>query len=331
MLAGAKGHAERRDELVAVDLGVDLAVLRLEHAAFPVGGVNRHDHFRHFLPAHVGDGEPGGIALDQPCHEDGSAILGPDLHNRFRDQLEVLPRFLQESLNGRRLRQQIHELHEAALGVVLVRQIRLDHLELGQSIELVAEAVSRGQHAGAIKRDLDRAAHERHGGAILIGPGFRGPEGDFRGLLLLDGIRSAEEHVDPAAVGLRPGTSRRLELGIDLRHQLLVLDLVLVHGGVQVGVAAGPEDLLELGRVGVVLETLVGLFFLGQDDGPHFVDPLLGVLVDVRKGIRGKKGDQGRGQTNAFHGAVPLNNRGTKAGAGGSVAPGKQNLGPGGS
>jgi hypothetical protein len=139
-------------------------------------------------------------------------------------------------------------------------------------------------------------------GPILVGPGLGRAERDFGGLLLLHAVRRAEEDVDASAIGLRARAARGLELRVDLGHELLVLGLVLVLGGVEIRVAARPEDLLELEGILRLLEALVGLLLLGKRNGADFVDPLLRVLVDVGEDGRGDKGQEGGNEGGAFHG-----------------------------
>src|SRR6185503_19142714 len=59
------------------------------------------------------------------------------------------------------------------------------------------------------------------------------------------------------------------------------LALVLVLRRLRIGVAARPEDLLELDALGAVLEARVGLALLGQDDAGDVFEPLLAVLVEL--------------------------------------------------
>ena len=305
--AGTHGHAESGDELVVLDFRGHLAILRLEQAPFLVGRVDGHHHLDHLLAPRVGLGETGGIALNEPGHENRSAVLGPDLHHLTRLEREVGAGVLEQGLGGGGLGQQIGQLHQRTLGVVLVGEVRLDDLQLGDPVELIAQTIALGQHAASVDRDLENAAGEGEAGAVLEGPGFGSAERHVAGAFLLHAVGSPHENVETAAVGERPNAPAHPVLGIHFSHELQVFRLELILRSIEVRIATGPEDLLELGRVGIALEILVRLLFFGKDDRADGIHPLFRVLVEIGKSRGGEDDDQGGRQTKTFHEPVPLN------------------------
>src|SRR5262249_24109047 len=99
--------------------------------------------------------------------------------------------------------------------------------------------------------------------------------------LLLHVVGLPEQDVDAPAVRARAVAARHLELAVRLGVRLLILGLVLVGRGLEVRVAAGPEDRLQPLTVGLVLEALEGLLFLREHDRPHVVEELLVFLVEL--------------------------------------------------
>src|SRR5205814_8763220 len=123
-----------------------------------------------------------------------------------------------------------------------------------------AQARALRDLAVLLELDLDLAAGEGLAGPITVGPDFGRTQARLVrvALVRLHLVRLSQQQVHAPATRRRARLRADPDLPIDFRARRVVAGLELVLRRVEVRIAAGPEDLLELQAVRLVLKVAEG-------------------------------------------------------------------------